>query len=87
MGGLGLLSLPGEACSPGRWNGANESHVALNPSATMLIDNAEVTSMIQPASSQKRKLLKHRYWMPGLSSGIHHQLRPTRASKFQEFEP
>lgn len=44
----------------------------------MLINKA--TSMIQPASSQGRKLLKHWRWAPWLSLEIHHQLRLTEAS-------
>jgi hypothetical protein len=36
------------------------------PGVRMLIDNAEATSMIQPASSQGRKLLKHRRRHRGL---------------------
>ena len=51
----------------------------------MLIDNTEVTSVIQAASSQGRKPLKHRRWALRLSLEIHQQSRLTEASKFQEF--
>jgi hypothetical protein len=44
---------------------------SLQMSGPMLIDNTEVTSMIQAASSQGRKLLKHQRWALRLSLEIH----------------
>jgi hypothetical protein len=41
--------------------------------------------MIQPASSQRRKLLKRRPWTPRLPLKSRRQLRLTEAAKFQEF--
>jgi hypothetical protein len=51
----------------------------------MLIDNAPVTSMIQPASSHGRKLENHRRWAPRLWLKGRRQLRFAEAAKFLEF--
>jgi hypothetical protein len=56
------------------------------PSGPMLIDNAEVTSMIQSRPSQKAEVVEPRRRGPGHSLDVDHQSCRTEASKFQEFK-